>query len=246
MKTLTLLLACILCGNIYGQLPVSHMSFDINSYDNLDNVNSCFTYKLIYLPDADNKKLKYTDMQVLQIGSRMSKYFSRYMIDYGENIIKLKKEGKIKGTIPGNPERGTQSYEIYKDYPAPGKMTFNDRYSDFKPFYQYEEPVPSFDWKLAEEFREILGYRCQKATTSFRGRNYTAWFAKEIPVGNGPWKFGGLPGLIMKITDSENHYNFECVGVEQPKNETIKFYKGKYSRSTARIWQKYTSGCTKT
>lgn len=47
----------------------------------------------------------------------------------------------------------------------------------------------------------ILDYKCIKATTRFRGRDYTAWVTKELPINDGPWKFYGLPGLILQIED---------------------------------------------
>ena len=58
-----------------------------------------------------------------------------------------------------------------------------------------------------------MGYPCQKATATFRGRDYEAWFTPEIPVNDGPWKFFGLPGLILKVTDAENIFSFVCVGL---------------------------------
>lgn len=61
-------------------------------------------------------------------------------------------------------------------------------------------------------------YTCVKATAKFRGRTYEAWFASDIPIFNGPWKFGGLPGLILSLTDSKNEYHFECIGIENLKN----------------------------
>ena len=79
----------------------------------------------------------------------------------------------------------------------------------------------------------LLGYTCQKATTTFRGRNYTAWFAPEIPSNNGPWKFGGLPGLILKISDDKRNFIFECSGIQQlDKPESIKLYTLNYTKLT--------------
>jgi hypothetical protein len=61
----------------------------------------------------------------------------------------------------------------------------------------------------------ILNQICQKATCIFRGRNYEAWFAQGINVSEGPWKFNGLPGLILKITDSKQDYSFEAISIEK-------------------------------
>lgn len=54
-----------------------------------------------------------------------------------------------------------------------------------------------------------------KATVSHEGREYTAWYTTEIPIADGPYKFWGLPGLILKISDSENHYNFTLESFEK-------------------------------
>jgi GLPGLI family protein len=66
-----------------------------------------------------------------------------------------------------------------------------------------EEESGSFIWKITGETKKVGSFIVNKATTSFRGRNYSAWFTTEIPIGIGPWKFNGLPGLILEIKDDE-------------------------------------------
>ena len=56
----------------------------------------------------------------------------------------------------------------------------------------------------------FMGYDCRKATVDFAGRTYTAWFTPEIPLPFGPYKFGGLPGLILKIEDAERQFVWEA------------------------------------
>ncbi len=79
----------------------------------------------------------------------------------------------------------------------------------------YTETLPLQKWKLEKDVKTICGYKCQKATTHWRGRDYEAWFAPDIPVSAGPWKFGGLPGVIMKLTDSKGDYQWEAVAVNK-------------------------------
>jgi GLPGLI family protein len=67
--------------------------------------------------------------------------------------------------------------------------------------YLIEEELPSINWTVMQETKDIGGLSCQKATAAFRGRNYTAWFSAQLPYSNGPWKLGGLPGLIVEAAD---------------------------------------------
>lgn len=65
------------------------------------------------------------------------------------------------------------------------------------------EKIPIQTWNILTDSKKIGDYACQKATTHFRGRNYTAWFTKSLPVIGGPWKFDGLPGVILEITSDD-------------------------------------------
>ena len=79
---------------------------------------------------------------------------------------------------------------------------------------QYTEAWPLMKWILTDDFQTILGHKCQKATCRFRGRDFVAWFAADIPVKGGPWKFGGLPGCILKVYDKDRLYVWEAVAIE--------------------------------
>jgi hypothetical protein len=67
----------------------------------------------------------------------------------------------------------------------------------------------------------VLGYKCIKATTTFRGRNYEVWFTPFIPIRQGPWKFNGLLGLILKAADTEGYFEWTATGIEKPKNKNL-------------------------
>jgi hypothetical protein len=72
----------------------------------------------------------------------------------------------------------------------------------------YRDTLYPMEWKLLPESRWIEGIECQKAVTFFKGRSYTAWFAPSIPLGNGPWKLGGLPGLIVEAYEEGMDMHF--------------------------------------
>ena len=55
--------------------------------------------------------------------------------------------------------------------------------------YAYEEENTPFLWNIEDETKEFLGYQVQKATTSFAGRDYEAWFTMEVPINDGPYVF---------------------------------------------------------
>lgn len=63
------------------------------------------------------------------------------------------------------------------------------------------EDVVTFDWKLGSGKKKIGEIVCQDAHVTFRGREYEVWYSLEIPINAGPWKFFGLPGLIVSVSD---------------------------------------------
>ena len=66
---------------------------------------------------------------------------------------------------------------------------------------------------------------------NFRGRTYEAWFTTEIPVKDGPWKFHGLPGLILEVYDIQKHYSFVFVGLRS-SDANITMLPRKYTQSS--------------
>lgn len=226
MRKLLFFILLSLTSNLYSQ-GYRKSTYWLDDYTVLDTVRIQVLYKFDRIPLLDEPDKIYEDLHMLQIGKNISKSFSQWYMEYKLFIDSLIRKNPDK-SVPG-PTRRTFNYEFYKNYPQ-GMLTVTDFDNHVNLSHIYEEKMPEFDWKISYETSEILGYHCQKATTTFRGRNYTAWFTMQIPVSDGPWKFKGLPGLIMKISDSEGHYSFECIGIEQPKGETIKFYKRNYTK----------------
>lgn len=85
-------------------------------------------------------------------------------------------------------------------------------YNLLKNNYLVEDKLPKTDWVLTSEKRVIEDLICYKATTTFRGRNWTAWYSPDIPIMYGPWKFYGLPGIIVEIKEDTNRFAFVLTG----------------------------------
>lgn len=80
--------------------------------------------------------------------------------------------------------------------------------------YVITDSIPAFDWKIENKTKTIAGITCTKATSNFRGRNYIAWFTYSIPIATGPWKFRGLPGLILEVYDDELKYIWQATKIK--------------------------------
>ena len=88
----------------------------------------------------------------------------------------------------------------------------------------YTQPLNNFIWNVKSDEKVLNGYTCKKATTNFAGRDYVAWYVLEIPIANRPYKFNGLPGLILEIHQNQKHYHFKLVSLEKVnKEEAISF-----------------------
>lgn len=113
--------------------------------------------------------------------------------------------------------------------------------------YLVEEKLPEISWQLSSEKKSIQGIRVQKARGHFRGRDYTVWFAPGIPLPGGPWKLGGLPGLILEAYDDDRLVVFlfqsirnrEQLSVEPPRTRAPKVTLQEYQEISMRETRQY-------
>lgn len=70
------------------------------------------------------------------------------------------------------------------------------------------DKLPKINWLITSESKKVIDLNCTKATTTFRGRKWTAWFTTDFPTNIGPYKFHGLPGIIIELTDERNSFQF--------------------------------------
>ncbi len=185
-----------------------------------------FVYDYRYLKDTADVTSCASDMMMLQVTYGMSK-FTSYRAMQVDSLLRA----ATADDIQGNPARyaGGEAFSVYKNYPA-GKFTTTDKIAG--DWFLYEEDIPQQEWTLSEETKEILGYTCRRADCVFRGREWTAWYCDEIPVADGPWKFGGLPGFIMEASDKANHYSFVCTGINSQASRAITMPKAQYNKTT--------------
>lgn len=80
------------------------------------------------------------------------------------------------------------------------------------------------NWKLEDETKKINAFLCSKATVNFRGRDYIVWFTNEINTPFGPWKLGGLSGLILEVSDITGFFNISATKI-QINTDLIKNFK---------------------
>lgn len=88
----------------------------------------------------------------------------------------------------------------------------------------YDEPFAEIKWTVADSTKTILGYECIMAETNYHGRRWSAWFAPEIPLSDGPWKLCGLPGLILEAADSSGQHSFIATGIENSNQVMYPIY----------------------
>lgn len=88
----------------------------------------------------------------------------------------------------------------------------NTSYITLSPLYYSLKTNDIQHWKISDETKNIGNFKAQKATANFGGRHWDAWFSTELPFSEGPYKFRGLPGLILELKDSNENYLFSFVG----------------------------------
>lgn len=154
--------------------------------------------------------------EILQTGARYSKYwdYGRYQIDsvladMDRDRITVAEANRIYNRYPHAASFYVESHKQKRELQVYGWVFSNG--------YAYNEPFPDFQWKLSRDTATICGYLCHRATADFRGRQWTAWYA-DIAVSEGPWKFVGLPGLVLRVMSADKEHEYTAVSIRKVKS----------------------------
>ncbi len=205
IKLIILMMISVTNLSLFGQMK---RLYYVDDFTTLDSARFEITYEVEKVSDTTKPNDKVIDIQKLLIGKEISKTYS-YLLFQNDSINTiLEKQGVDFPAAP--PVAGTDV--IYRNL-LTGNINVKKRVNGT--IFSYEENKPELNWTIHNNRKVIANYTCQKATVYFRGRKYEAWFTTEIPISLGPYKFGGLPGLILEIQDSNQHYKFSIIGLKK-------------------------------
>ena len=233
MKHRFIAIAMAFCSlRLFAQSP-----FNIDEFKVIDQSRFIVTYEAMMTEDSLKPAKQKFDHLVLMVGDSISMCYSNTMHRYDSAFTVSERKGqdsyKNMSHFVGE-NGGVWVPDVYKYY-GRKQMTVMHRIMEGRvPIYLYDEPLDLMDWQMSFETKEILGYQCFKAECDFRGRHWTAWCTMQIPVQDGPWKFCGLPGLILQMEESRGHYAFRCIGIETQQKPIVWYEEDfhKYQRCT--------------
>lgn len=181
------------------------------------------TFRLTYQPDSTDPA-KRSEILYLLLGKTLSKFQSRgeQAFDSLLAVYEAMPVNQANASIPTSQlialAYSRFHYTIYK-IAASRQVYYYDRITSTR--YRYEEPANTLNWIITPATATVAGYTCQRATASYGGWQWEAWFTREVPVSEGPYKFYGLPGLIVKVSDTRQHYVFELTKLTKPTTERL-------------------------
>lgn len=221
MRAKILLVLCLFLGysalraqSIQGSGELQSSKSDTIAFEVFDRAIYRVFYKMQYVPDTTLVERKREGQTLLLVGKRYQGFLD-YNAHQKDSIFNVRtKEGSgvaAMGEAIALGRREVFGPYLIKDYPEKGSTLFQDNVMS-RSRHRYIDKHGDIAWELYDESREIHGYKALKATCSYRGRSYTAWYSPDIPISSGPYVFGGLPGLILQIEDSRGHYSFTLSG----------------------------------
>lgn len=173
-----------------------------------------FFYEFSYKPNKDSSRVE-KELTILDVTKQKSIYRDYLSVSQDSmiesNIEKMKATG-IQIDLSKLLKNPKFMYKVQKSYPS-----YETSYTDLilSDFISYPE-TGKINWKISDEkgVSTFEKYKIQKATATAWGRNWTAWFTPDIPIQDGPYKFYGLPGLIVKIEDQDKNFSWQLAGIK--------------------------------
>ncbi|MDN3693506.1 GLPGLI family protein [Chryseobacterium tructae] len=170
--------------------------------------NYRFVYEYKMKSDIDNEDSYVIDYMNLDSDGKKSYFYNAVKYER-DSIYQADKD--LKMLFKSKNYDRNLGYIIEKDY-SKREANLYDKYKTANLVITDHE-VPK--WSVRKEFLKVNGVNCQKAVTQYKGRAWEAWFSKEYPISDGPYKFNGLPGLVIRIKDLDNHHVFNMIQVKK-------------------------------
>lgn len=167
-----------------------------------------FVYEYKMKPDVAKKDSVITDYMNLDTDGKKS-YFQNGVKYERDSIYNADKS--YPALLKSRQYDRNLNYTVEKDY-AQKTINFYDKYKTVS-IVTSDNEAPK--WKIVNDFKKINKMNCQKAVADYKGRKWEAWFSKDFPVSDGPYKFTGLPGLVVSVKDSENEHVFDLVQIKK-------------------------------
>ncbi|WP_299182657.1 GLPGLI family protein [uncultured Chryseobacterium sp.] len=168
-------------------------------------------YNFKYLADTLDARSIISEPMVLLTNNQTSIYYSENKKIFDEGFRKQIDAAIKTGSVvePGKLPIAKVRHSVYKKD--------QDVYiSNYLVSHLYTYASAKIVWQIdPSQTKDISGYRCTKATTRIDKRNYIAWFTYDIPISDGPYKFKGLPGLILSLYDEHNYFEFEMLSISK-------------------------------
>lgn len=184
------------------------------SFALLNAQNKRFIYEYSFTLDSTNTQDLQKEMLVLDVNPTGSEFYS---------YEKMKSDSLLYIEIEKQKNSDSEIINFKPTYKGKITYTVSKNYPDFKTFLHIGMGTDEYkvsddrkmNWKILPEKQKIGEFDAQKAETEMFGRKWTAWFSTEIPIQDGPYKFSGLPGLIVKIEDQNKTHSYELKGISK-------------------------------
>lgn len=175
--------------------------------------NKRFTYDYQFIPDSTNISDVKSELMNLDVTDSGSKFYSATVYQ-SDSIMKVDLDKQLAATgminVKSDMRKGLIRYSVSKKYPKYEVFLHNRILMDL---YKVSEER-TIDWKITSEKLKIGEWNTQKSEADFGGRHWYAWFTTDIPIQDGPYKFHGLPGLIVKLEDQTQSHRFTLQAVK--------------------------------
>ena len=216
-----------------------YYKFDYKVSDNKKEINLCDTLYLacgrmqsVFLDPLYKENMELNRKDRIKISTR--KNFKTISFDH-QNLDEIADfvdiNSDYKEYSAGDP------IQIYKDKT---KRMITSVYNSYSNNVRCEQSADKLlNWKISNDTATVLGYACRKAGVQYAGRHYTAWFTMDISLNDGPWKFQGLPGLILKVEDDQHLFQWTAIGLQELKKAKIVTDKVKYETVSVKQFNEY-------